>query len=175
MTKLINLNMSYAEAVAVLKVKYGDVLDSYFTKSSYDNFMQGVTFAPVKSSGISKTSQGLYIHHIMESTIPLLSTSEYLKEHHIGFDTQKAENLVYVNLLEHFMLHILIGRETDGELGYPGAYAFIGPELMSWFYDKNMPTINWKMNCYDAVFNSGYDVYSILNEGYHRMGFEIVV
>lgn len=175
MSYLINLDMDYLEAVSLLKTKYGTVNKPYFTEDSYENFMNGVIHAPVKSSGISRTRDGLYIHHVLESEMPLLSTPEFLKEHAVSFDFQKSDNLVYVNLLEHFMLHVMIGDNTNGQLGYPGAYSFIGPELIDWFYNKNMPDVIWKQNCYNAVLNSGYDVISILNEGYYHMGFEIVV
>ena len=175
MSYLINLDMTYDSAISLLKTKYGPVPQPYFTESSYQNFFAGVIYEPVRSSGISRTRDGLYVHHVLESEMPLLSTPEFLQEKQLSFDFQNSENLVYVNLLEHFILHIIIGRESNGEFGYSGAYAFIGPELISWFYDKNTPTINWKMHCYDAVAQSGYDVFGILEAGYRQMGFEIVV
>lgn len=175
MSYLINFDMTYDSAISLLKTKYGPVPQPYFTESSYQNFLAGVIYEPVRSSGISRTRDGLYVHHVLESEMPLLSTPEFLQENRVSFDFQNSENLVYVNLLEHFMLHILIGDATDGDLGYPGAYSFIGPELIDWFYNKRVPEMGWKQNCYNAVFNSGYDVYSILNEGYRRMGFDIVV
>lgn len=162
--------MTYLEACFVLLNKYGVVADSYFTEDSYENFLSGKIGSPVRPVDISRTSDGLVIHHILESKVPLLSTTKFLFENQIPFDFQRKEGLVYVNEIEHFILHILIGIETEGRLGFQGAKVFIGPELGSWFCDNKLPTIPWKQNCYQAVANSEYNVVDILNEGSNIIG-----
>ena len=165
MNQIINLNMTYSEALTILFNKYGAVPYSYFEKESYDNFMNKIIDEPIRTAKNSRTTKdGLFIHHILENRLPLLSTPGFLFEFKVPFEYQESKYLIYCNLIEHFILHMIIGRETNYQLGIPGAQSFIGPELNDWFVKNNRPTLFWKVSCYNAVANSDYDVPSILKE-----------
>ncbi|WP_241568608.1 hypothetical protein [Spiroplasma endosymbiont of Megaselia nigra] len=90
------LSQSYAECVNYLLKKYGPVVKDYF--SDFD--------CTKKTNGITQGNEGLYIHHIDEDKAIMLSTPTYAKKN--PFDYQKADHLVYCNLLEHLVLHIKI-------------------------------------------------------------------
>ncbi|WP_375317597.1 hypothetical protein [Spiroplasma endosymbiont of Virgichneumon dumeticola] len=86
-----------------------------------------------KTQGITRGKEGLYIHHIDEDKAILLSTPEWARIS--PFDYQKADRLVYCNLLEHLVLHIKIfeyphpNKNPMMAVGVGGIYGFIVPEL----------------------------------------------
>ena len=165
MTQIINLNMTYAQALTALFNEYGNVPYPYFEKESYNNLMNEKIAEPIRNFKNSRTTKdGLFIHHILEDRLPLLSTPEFLFKFKVPFDYQESKYLVYCNMIEHFILHMIIGRETNYQLGLPGAQSFIGPELNEWFVKNKKPTLFWKISCYNAVENSDYDVPAILKE-----------
>lgn len=113
-------NYTYLEYCDYLQKKYGIGLSDYMTKS-YN-----------KNSKASRTKDGLVAHHKMENHAIMLSKKEIAKI--FPFEWQKAENIVYCNLLEHFLLHILIcefPEDVTGfmDVGIGGVINFIGPEL----------------------------------------------
>ncbi|WP_051437270.1 hypothetical protein [Williamsoniiplasma lucivorax] len=59
-----------------------------------------------KNTKITRGKDGLNIHHLDEDKAIMLSTSAFAQEN--PYDWQKAERLVYCNLLEHLVLHIKI-------------------------------------------------------------------
>ncbi len=69
-----------------------------------------------------KQSDDLYIHHIREDKIANLSDMKIAEN--APFEYQQAKNLVYCNLLEHILLHIMIGEQNQG-LGFGGAQLMI--------------------------------------------------
>lgn len=166
---LININMDYEEALSLLKLKYGDVPYPYFKKELYDTYINHVSKSLSSERKNSRTDEGLTIHHIYENQIPLLSSPDFLREYNIPYLVQEKEGLIYVNEIEHYILHIIIGRKTHGKLGYGGAAAYIAPKLEQWFDKKILPKKNWEMNCYNAVLNSDYNVLDILDQGYYFM------
>ena len=87
-------NYNYEKYCDYLNEKYGLVPDNYFTEG----------FTPITK--IKRVEEGLYIHHIKEDTVANLSDIETAKAN--LFEYQTKENLVYANLLEHILLHILI-------------------------------------------------------------------
>lgn len=86
--------------------KYGAVGGDYFTP----------TFSP--NMTIKRADEGLYIHHIDEDKVANLSDYDVAKAN--SFDYQRADRLVYADLFEHILLHILIGEQNKG-LGFGGA------------------------------------------------------
>lgn len=99
------LNLSYAELVMYLKAKYGRVPGDYMILNSKNNY--------VRNPNLSRTKEGLMIHHVLENQFIYLGNSktcsEMTKTHP---ETQKADNLVYCDYIEHLLLHIKITEET---------------------------------------------------------------
>ncbi len=115
--------LTYDECCDFLIKKYGAVPGDYFLNEGMKTI----------NPKIKRTSEGLQIHHIDEDKAIMLSNQLYAKDK--PFDFQKANRLVYCNLLEHYLLHIKI-VEYPNENQYPGeepgtggVVNFIGPEL----------------------------------------------
>ncbi len=117
------LLMNYEQCTNYLKTKYDNVPKDYFVDERCNQRPRGNT----------RTNEGLYIHHIDEDKAILLSTTEWAIKN--PFDYQKADRLVYCNLLEHLVLHIKIfqfpnsNKNIIDDVGVGGIYAFIVPEL----------------------------------------------
>ena len=92
------LGMSYDEYVETLLKKYGMVPGDYFIDDE--------SFRNNKS--IVRSNDGLVIHHIDEDKICNLSELKNTKKAKTYFKYQKAERLVYCNLVEHMILHLKI-------------------------------------------------------------------
>ena len=155
-TKIKKLN--YKEYCNYLQEKYGNATCNYMTQS-YNKIQK-----------VSRTSEGLYCHHIKEDTAILLSTKEYAQNHPIEW--QYAENLVYCDLLEHMLLHILICEENKKELneklkfldkhpefrkhfkieivGIGGILNFFIPELND-FYSGWESRQTWQQTCHNRI------------------------
>ena len=101
----------YEDYVKYLKEKYGIVPEDYCSKSFTPNMN-------IKR----KQSDNLYIHHIREDKVANLSDMSIAAT--APFEYQQAHNLVYCNLLEHILLHIMIGEQNQG-LGFGGAQLMI--------------------------------------------------
>ena len=104
-------NYDYDTYCDYLKNKYGEV------KYTYGNTLN------------SKSSEGLFIHHIREDEVASLSDKDIAKANKPEY--QEGYNLVYCNYLEHLFLHILIGEKTIGQknLGLNGAFLYLIPSL----------------------------------------------
>lgn len=113
------LIMNYQDVCFYLKNKYGNITKDYFID-------QTMTKAKIRRS-IKRGKDGLYIHHIDEDKAIKLSTPAYAQLAPFAF--QKANRLVYCNLLEHLVLHIKIVESTKLKYGCGGIYAYIVPEL----------------------------------------------
>ena len=143
---------NYLEYCAYLQEKYGIGLCDYMRPSW------------TKNSKISRTKDGLYVHHKYEDHAIMLSHPEYAKKH--PYEWQKKENLVYCNLLEHLLLHILICENsaevpTQNELvGFGGVVNFIVPELND-VYSGWVSKQPWQNNCHTVIINKK-DVYMVL-------------
>ena len=90
------LRMSYEDQVQYLLDKYGSAKYDYFCNESCKS----------RNSKVSRTKEGLVCHHIDEDKAIMLSSPSYATKNR--FDYQKADRLVYCNLLEHLLLHIKI-------------------------------------------------------------------
>ena len=99
-------NYDYSTYCNHLLEKYGAVDGDYFTPTFSQNM------------SIKRTEEGLYIHHIDEDKIANLSDYDVAKVN--SFEHQRAGRLVYADLFEHILLHILIGEQNKG-LGFGGA------------------------------------------------------
>lgn len=95
------LCMTYAELVDYLLEKYGKVSGDYFCSES----------CRTRNRKISRASDGLFCHHIDEDKAINLSNHECAINE--PFEYQKADRLVYCNILEHLILHIKIAFENE--------------------------------------------------------------
>lgn len=86
---------TYIEYCDYLLEKYGAVNGDYFSA----NF--------VPNMNIKRRDENLFIHHMREDKVANLSNVDIARAN--DFEYQKAHNLVYANLLEHILLHIMIG------------------------------------------------------------------
>lgn len=91
--------MSYDELVDYLLKKYGPAKYDYFYNANCKS----------RNPKVSRTKEGLYCHHIDEDKAIMLSMTDYAILN--PFEYQKADRLVYCNILEHLLLHIKIIQE----------------------------------------------------------------
>ena len=120
--------LSYKELVDSLLIRYGTCKYDYFTGKDCSN----------KNQLVSRAKEGLYCHHIDEDKAIELSNPERARKN--PFRYQKADRLVYCNLLEHLLLHIKIveePRHVDAnplELpGIGGAVNFISRQINDFY------------------------------------------
>ena len=83
---------TYANAVSYLINKYGVVNGSYFL----------TTTCASKNKKITRTCDGLVIHHVKENIAGDLSKKEQALKY--PFTYQESNNLVYCNYIEHLIL-----------------------------------------------------------------------
>ena len=92
---------NYEQYVAYLNDKYGVVRGNYCT--------EGFTVC----KDIRRFDEEcLYIHHVKENLVSNLSNMKRAKNY--PYEYQMAQNLVYCNIWEHAILHILITKEYCG-------------------------------------------------------------
>lgn len=102
---------TYIDYCNYLLEKYGAVNGDYFSANFIPNM------------DIKRRDENLFIHHMREDRVANLSNIDIARAN--DFEYQKAHNLVYANLLEHILLHIMIG-EQNYTLGFGGAELMIG-------------------------------------------------
>lgn len=159
------LEMTYDDAVIYLLKKYGPAMDDYFRENSYKRFFND-EIKSITKGDISRTSEGLYCHHIEENRYLKMADFNYIKEQNIPFNCQTKDRLVYCNLVEHTVLHALIAKETHGEYGAPGLNTYLIPMVVDWYIHKNVPKTKWQLNCYKASYLSSKEAKKIINEIY---------
>lgn len=122
------LSMSYSDLVEYLLKKYGKVDGDYFVTETCKS----------KNKKISRGSEGLVIHHIDEDKAIMLSNPRWAIAN--PFEYQKADRLVYCNIMEHLILHIKIveeprpmGANILEAQGVGGAVEFICPQLNDFY------------------------------------------
>lgn len=156
------LSMNYDDCCVHLLEKYGVATDDYFSEPSYERFKKGEIKTPSKKK-ITRTNEGLYIHHMAEDKQILIADPKAILEFDIPFSYQKKEHLVYCNLIEHAILHVLIAvkdvrERTKGNdfqtHGIGGYINFIRPQLVQWLIKGVEPKLAWQVNCRDAVMMS---------------------
>ena len=142
-------NLTYLEYCDYLQKKYGIGLCDYMTKSWN------------KNRKVTRTKDGLYVHHKYEDHAIRLSKPECAKNN--PFEWQQKENLVYCDLLEHLFLHLLIckypakDKNENEVVGVGGALEYIVPELND-VYSGWTSKQQWQQNCHNAIINDK-DVY----------------
>ncbi len=153
---LKTLSLSYSKFVEQLLKKYGAAKHNYFKDTNCTQ----------KNSLVSRTAEGLVCHHIDEDKAILLSNDKFAAKN--PFEYQKANRLVYCNLIEHLLLHVKIAEEPKHEDANPdevqgigGAVSFICHELNDIYAGKEF-TQEWKQNVADKVKNDFDDYIAVL-------------
>lgn len=158
------LSLSYEDAVESLLQKYGPVIDDYFREKSYNRFFNGEIKSITKGK-FTKTSEGLYCHHVFENKYYNLTNKDFCKEQNAPYEVHKKENLVYCDLIEHFILHILITKETNGKFGWPGVRTYLLDNLVKWYVVcVNIPTEKWRLFCYKKAKLSKNEITTLFME-----------
>ncbi|NLC34715.1 MAG: hypothetical protein GX760_05575 [Erysipelothrix sp.] len=157
------LDMSYDEIVAHLLDTYGVAEDDYFKEKSYERFFNG-EINNIGRGKTSRTSDGLYCHHIYENKYEKMADADYIRFQKVPFEYQKKEHLVYCDLIEHAILHAIIANETDGSRGINGLRAFMAPNIEDWYINGIYPKLNWEINCYNKSFLNPVDAREIVDQ-----------
>lgn len=135
-------NYTYIEYCDYLQQKYGIGLSNYMSENW------------VKSKKVTRTKEGLYVHHKYEDHAIMLSNPKYAKNN--PYEWQMKENLVYCDLLEHLFLHQLIceypaeNKNEYEQVGIGGVVNFIVPELND-VYSGWRSKQAWQQNCHNAI------------------------
>ena len=149
-------NYTYLEYCDYLQEKYGIGRCNYMTKNW------------TKNSKVTRTKEGLYVHHKYEDPAIMLGNPQYAQNN--PYEWQMKENLVYCDLLEHLFLHQLIceypaeNRNEKELVGMGGIVNFMVPELND-VYSGWVSKQSWQQNCHNAIINDK-DVYLQLLKRY---------
>ena len=150
------LKMTYDELVQYLLEKYGAAKYDYFSTESCKS----------KNPKVTRTSEGLFCHHMDENIVIALSNDKLAP--HLPFEFQKADRLVYCNVLEHLMLHIKIVEESTSKnadaiqlQGIGGVVAFLCPQINDYYngYEFKQQHL---INIYSLIKNNFDDYICIL-------------
>lgn len=123
--------MSYLQLCDYLIDKYGIVDGNYFLTETCAS----------QNQKIKRKKEGLYIHHIREDQKIMLNVQEHALE--CPFEWQMGANLVYANIFEHLLLHMLISLENKLSMsdnleicGIGGVINYMGPILYARYEEK---------------------------------------
>lgn len=148
------LKMSYQDIVSALLKKYGSAKHNYFKD----------TACKTKNPLVTRTNEGLFCHHIDEDKAIMLCNDKFAVNN--PFEYQKADRLVYCNLLEHLLLHVKIAENpnpdaNENELpGIGGAINFICKDLNDIYSGKEFAD-KWRKNVANKV-KDNFDDYIII-------------
>lgn len=147
--KTDGISDAYIDLMVELSEKYGRPSGSYFLVAKRSGKYR-------KNHKISRTKEGLYIHHIGEYTFPLLSSSMVAEK--LPFEYQEPDMLVYCDAIEHLLAHVLIVEVLgDGDNGnmVPGAGVggvnMIAAKLNDWFGGCPPIETNWERFAWEKV------------------------
>lgn len=142
-------DMDYLEYCDYLQAKYGIGRSDYMTPNWN------------RKNGVTRTSEGLFVHHKYEDHAIMLSSKEWAMNN--PFEWQRAENIVYCDFLEHLLLHVLICENPSPEqnkneyVGVGGVVNHIVPELND-VYSGWQAKRPWQAKCH-ALIKDDKDVY----------------
>lgn len=150
-------NQEYKEVEKMTYHEYCDYLQNKYGKAKYDYMNENF----VKNPKVTRTKEGLFVHHIMEDKVGDISKQERAKLY--PYEYQKAENILYCDYLEHLLLHILISEETREERQIPGAGGVINyiVPILNDVYSGWVPGTDWQKNCCNKII-ADKDVYLTL-------------
>jgi len=167
------LELSYDGAVEYLLNKYGAVIDDYYRENSYARFLKD-EIKGISRGKFTRTNDGLYTHHIDEYSKLNLANYRYIKHFKYPYKHQKKERLVYCDLIEHAILHVLIIKETHRDetdfnpfkhsLSRPPGYeTYLQPNIILWYIDNIKPEKQWEINCYNKAFLTPIEACNLSN------------
>lgn len=148
------LKTNYQDIISALLKKYGSAKHNYFKD----------TACKIKNPLVTRTNEGLFCHHIDEDKAIMLCNDKFAVNN--PFEYQKADRLVYCNLLEHLLLHVKIAENpspdaNENELpGIGGAINFICKDLNDIYSGKKFSD-EWRKNVADKV-KDNFDDYIII-------------
>ena len=142
-------DIDYFNACKELQHKYGIPLKPYMTISRNGKWR--------KTSGIGRTKEGLYIHHMHEWHFPLLSKLEIAQNY--SSKLQHPQNLCYCNLLEHLALHFLIEKAKNSD----GTSDNFGSAVV---YAQIMASDNYEFRNFADKLKIKYQMTDFFNERY---------
>src|SRR5699024_11973959 len=76
---------------------------------------------------------------VCSSDLLKISDPAFVRQYNIPFEYQKKERLVYCDLIEHSILHVLIAKETSSKFGYFGLIAYLMPTIDFWYLREMIP------------------------------------
>lgn len=162
--------MDYPDLLLYFKKKYGLPQGNYFLTESCKS----------TNSKISRCKEGLYCHHDKEwneDDFSCHNLSDPDIAHSHKFDYQLSYNLTYVNLLEHFLLHMKIHQlrmDVFGVEELDGCEKFLIPQLNDMYQTKkykkphlvatkeaikdNYEDYQFLLTVYSRLFNKDLDI-----------------
>lgn len=159
------IKMTYDEQCSYLQQKYGLPSRDYFATEACRS----------KSKGITRTSEGLFLHHNAEN----LGNGGNLGNPHLAriypFEYQKRQNLTYCNYLEHLLLHLKINARSCSKFEWPFEFRyFFNSHGFFWIcndvnslYANNGSETKWRNDCYLVIKNHFDDYVDILKGTLH--------
>ena len=155
---LKEIGLSYGDLCKYLQQKYGQAAGDYFVTPE----------CKTNNKKITRTSEGLFCHHIFEDRYYNLGNSSMAKTQ--PFEAQKKENLVYCNYIEHLILHLKINAnarsvfEEAFEIKYffnSIGFVWIASEI-NFLYKNGGSSQKWRNNCFRVIKDDFEDYVSIL-------------
>ena len=156
----LELGMTYADMQQYLLHKYGGATCDYFVTPECKS----------KGKSISRTSEGLYCHHMDEDKGGNLGNPSQAKMQ--PFAWQKIDRLVYCNILEHLILHMKIAvLRQHSKLKVPhdvisffttGGIFMICMDINDMFM-SNGTNVVWKRRCFNEVKENFEDYITLIN------------
>ncbi|GEM_PF-667937 len=145
------LKLNYRQVVDHLIEKHGNVIDNYYIEKSYNRFLNG-EIKSISHGKYSKSMEGLFCHHILEDKFQNLSNKEYILKYKYPYEYQNKEYLVYCDLIEHLILHVLITKETNGKYGVNGLCEYLKPIIIEWYLLYIKPEKVWEQLCRERAY-----------------------
>lgn len=142
--------LDYKSLVQYLNEKYGNVKEPYFRTKTCKS----------KNKNIVRSMDGLEIHHIGEDRYPNLSDTQYALS--APWSEQEPDRLVYCNLIEHTLLHVLISEQKGAIQPYFNFKQKLVNDILS-DYD-------FKRDWMKIVYNQMKDYKDLLIKLYKRIG-----
>ena len=147
--------MTYDELTAYLQNKYGKPSRAYFCTNECKT-----------KSPITRTDEGLFIHHIKETEVDNLQDKNQAKAN--PWEYQESDNLCYCNYLEHLILHIKINimRSAQADaLAFDGVINHIVPDLNYIYLDNPVETAKnrlWRNKVKEIIIDNYNEYQEIL-------------
>lgn len=159
---LVLLSKTYNEAVEFLLKKYGAAEDDYYRENSYKRFLKE-EIKNITKGKFARSLEGLECHHILENKFLNMTNGFYIRNQNIPFKYHQKEYLVFCDIVEHAILHILIAKETSLEFGYPGYVVFLRLKIEDWYIKKVIPRKSkWHIACYHRAYITPEEAFHLL-------------